>query len=174
MLLEGYSKNIFRAECNPSFESVHCIATLDSDVGEALPYLNSVLGGTEYFVDPPQVMFRAHGKIIKVAATEIAVNALKDEAEADKILEWLKSEINQAWENRNEITPKYDGIKTPQVFEILKLLPKNNCKECGLPTCMVFAAQASEGVKGSDDCPGLEPEAKQKLDDYLSQFNLDF
>ena len=35
MLLESYTKRIFRAECNPQFESLHCIASLDQDVSEA-------------------------------------------------------------------------------------------------------------------------------------------
>ncbi len=76
MLLNGYSKKIFRPECNPSFESVHCIATLDEDIFEALPYLNAELGGTQYYKDPPTVMFHAYGKIIKVSSREIAINAL--------------------------------------------------------------------------------------------------
>ena len=45
MLLKTYSRRLFRAECNPLFESLHCIAALDQDVSAALPYLNSVLGG---------------------------------------------------------------------------------------------------------------------------------
>ena len=80
MLLETYTKKIFRAECNPQFESLHCIARLDQDVSEALPYLNAVLGGFEYLKDPPAVMFRSRGRLITVHAREIAVNALKDEA----------------------------------------------------------------------------------------------
>jgi len=79
MLLSGYTKNIFRPECNASFESVHCVALLNEDVGDALPYLNAVLGGTQYLHDPPEVMFHHHGRIIKVGAREIAINALKDE-----------------------------------------------------------------------------------------------
>ena len=86
MLLKGYTKEISRPECNPSFQSLHCIAHLDQDIREALPYLNSVLGGFEYFKDPPAVTFRTRGKIITVHPREIAVNALKDEEEADKIL----------------------------------------------------------------------------------------
>jgi len=42
MLLESYKKEIFRAECNPGFEALHCFAHLDQDVGEAIPYLNAV------------------------------------------------------------------------------------------------------------------------------------
>jgi hypothetical protein len=41
MLLESYSKEIFRAECNPGFEALHCFAHLDQDVGEVIPYLNA-------------------------------------------------------------------------------------------------------------------------------------
>ncbi|MBW2113198.1 MAG: Fe-S cluster protein, partial [Deltaproteobacteria bacterium] len=89
MLLESYTKKIFRPECNPSFQSLHCIAALDQDITDALPYLNAVLGGFEYFKDPPAVTFRIQGKIIAVHPREIAVNALRDEEEAGKILEWL-------------------------------------------------------------------------------------
>jgi len=108
MLLQSYTKEIFRPECNPSFQSLHCIAHLGQDVSEALPYLNATLGGFEYLKDPPTVTFRVHGKLITVYSREIAVNALKDEEEADKILEWLRREINEAWDKRGEIEPKYE------------------------------------------------------------------
>jgi ArsR family metal-binding transcriptional regulator len=173
MLLESYTKRIFRAECNPQFESLHCIASLNQDVSEALPYLNAVLGGFEYLKDPPAVVFRSRGRLITVHGREIAINALNDEEEADKILDWLKREINQAWEKRAEIKPSTEGAPKPQVFEILKLLPRTNCRECGEPTCMVFAARAAEGVKGAADCPPLKAEARQRLEDYLGRFNFD-
>jgi ArsR family metal-binding transcriptional regulator len=152
---------------------MHCIATLGQDVSEVLPYLNAVLGGFEYLKDPPAVIFRSRGRLITVHGREIAINALQDEEEADKILEWLKREINQAWEKRAEITPSTEGAPRPQVFEILKLLPRTNCRECGEPTCMVFAARAAEGVKGAADCPPLKDEARQRLEEYLSRFKFD-
>ncbi len=174
MMLSGFtSKEIFRPECNPSFQSVHCVAHLKEDVREALPYLNAVLGGTQFFMDPPQVMFHHQGKIIKVAAKEIAVNALRDAEEADPILEWLKNEINDAWEKRDSITPSYTGKTKPRLIEVLKLLPKTNCKKCGLPTCMVFAAQVVEGGRGARQCPELKDDAGQKLNAYLAGFNFD-
>lgn len=138
MLLKSYAKEVFRAKCNPEFEAVHCIARLDQDVAPELPFLNAVLGGFEYLKDPPAVSFKVYGKLIKVDGHEIAVNALKDEAEADKILEWLKNEINNVWENRDHIKPSYEGVSKPKIIEILKLLPKTNCRECGQPTCMVL------------------------------------
>ncbi|KIX13108.1 (Fe-S)-binding protein [Dethiosulfatarculus sandiegensis] len=173
MLLESYRKEIFRPECNPNFQSLHCFAHLDQDVGEALPFLNAELGGYEYTREPPSVTFRTQGKIITVHPRLIAVNALKNEAEADKILKWLKREINQAWENRENIEPCYTGMPRPQVFEILKMLPKTNCKKCGQPTCMVFAAQAAEGGKEAGDCPELAQEQASCLDAYLNRFFAD-
>ena len=173
MLLNGYKKTIFRPECNPSFESVHCIAHLNEDVGEVLPYLNAVLGGTQYFNDPPEVMFHHHGKIIKVGTREIALNALKDEQEADRILEWLRSEINQTWKNRNEITPCYTGKTKPKLMEILRLLPRTNCKKCGKPTCMVFAAQVVDGGRGPEHCPELTASNRDRLVAYLDGFDFD-
>jgi ArsR family metal-binding transcriptional regulator len=173
MLLKGYAKEIFRPECNPSFQSLHCIAHLDQDISEALPYLNSVLGGFEYFKDPPAVTFRVHGKIITVHPREIAVNALKDEEEADKILKWLHREINEAWEKRGKIEPSYVGAPKPKVLEILRLLPLTNCRECRERTCMVFAAKIAEGTKGPEDCPHLEEEKRMKLQEYMEPFQFD-
>lgn len=173
MLLRSYRKEVFRPACNPSFQSLHCIAHLDQDVREALPYLNAVLGGFEYLKEPPAVTFKIHGKIVTVHAGEIAVNALKDEEEADKILEWLKEEINDAWDNRDRIIPSYTGAPKPQLLEILKRLPKTNCHECGQPTCMVFATLVAQGVKAPCDCPSMDEEHWQGLSDYLRPFDLD-
>ena len=173
MLLKGYRPEIFKPTCNSTFQSLHCIAHLDEDVGEALPYLNAVLGGDTYIKDPPSVTFNMHGKLVTVHSRKIAVNALRDEAEAHSILEWLKKEINDAWDNRATIVPKYDGKLKPHLLEIYKLLPKTNCRKCGQPTCMMFASLATEGIKGHADCPEMTAEDSEKLKEYLCRFRFD-
>lgn len=174
MLLETYKLEIFNSECMPGAMAVHCFAHLDQDVGEAIPYLNAVLGGFTYTKDPPSVTFKAQGKLITVHPKKIAINALKDEEEATKIVEWIKREINAAWENRKKIEPLYEAAPQPKIIEVLKLLPKTNCKECGQPTCMVFATQVAEGAKGPENCPPLDETKKQRLSNYLGQFHFDF
>ncbi|MBI5590243.1 MAG: Fe-S cluster protein [Deltaproteobacteria bacterium] len=171
MLLENYELEVFNSKCNPSAMSVHCFAHLGQDVSAALPYLNTLLGGFEYLRDPPSVTFKVQGKLITVHGRKIAVNALKDEAEARKIIEWLKREINDAWDRRDQIAPSVQATPRPGLLDILKLLPKTNCKACGEPTCMVFAARVAEGAKGSQDCPELIPDARSVLDGYLGQFH---
>jgi len=172
MLLESYRLEIFNNECMPGAMSVQCFAHLNQDVSEALPFLNAELGGFTYLKDPPSVTFRLHGKLLTVHSKKIAVNALKDEAEARKIIDWMKHEINNAWEQRHSITARYEGMPRPQVLQILKCLPKTNCRECGEPTCMVFATRVAEGAKASDDCPPMTTEAKQSLDDYMTGFSV--
>lgn len=171
MLLETYRLEIFNSECNPGAMAVHCFAHLDQDVSAALPYLNSVLGGFEYIPEPPSVTFKAQGKLITVHGRKIAVNALKDEAEARKIVAWLKREINDAWDKRDSITPSFEGAPRPQLIEILKLLPRTNCRECGEPTCMVFAARVAEGAKGIEACTPLAGEQRGRLEDYMRRFD---
>jgi len=173
MLVNNYRMEIFNNECMPSAMSVQCFAHLDQDVSLALPYLNAVLGGFEYIKEPPSVTFRAQGKLITVHGQKIAVNALKDENEPRKIVEWIIREINDAWEKRDEIEPCYEGLPRPKVIEILRLLPKTNCRECGATTCMVFASLVSEGVKGPEDCLPIGKDSKSKLNEYLSGFKLD-
>ena len=173
MLLEGYTKEMFRPKCNPSFVSVHCVAHLDQDISEVLPYLNTALGGGDYVKSPPCLTLHVHGKLISLHPREIYVNALNNEEEAEKILGWLKKEINEAWEKREEIQPTFDAPPAPQWLQILKLLPKTNCGKCGEPTCTVFALRAAEGVKGAEDCPELRDENKGKLVEYLGRFQFD-
>jgi len=173
MLLKNYTLEIFKSKCQSDAKGVHCFAHLEQDVSDALPYLNSVLGGFEYFSDPPAVTFRVQGKLITVHGQKIAVNALKDESEAKKIVEWLKNEINAAWEQKDSIEPSYKGMPKPGIMEILKLLPKTNCRECNEPTCMVFATKVAEGAKGSLDCPQMGDKQRGQLDTYMKQFNLD-
>jgi ArsR family metal-binding transcriptional regulator len=45
------------------------------------------------------------------------------------------------------------------VIDVLKHLPKTNCRQCGEPTCMVFAVRPTEGAKRTDACPELDAAA---------------
>ena len=173
MLVNEYQLEIVNNECMPSAMSVQCFAHLDEDIGEVLPYLNASLGGHTYTQNPPSITFKNQGKLITIYSKKIAINTLKDEKEARKIVEWIIREINDAWGKRDEIEPYYKEMPKPKVIEILKLLPKTNCRECGFPTCMVFSTLVAEGAKDSSDCPQIGKENKERLSDYMKTFQLD-
>jgi len=48
-------------------------------------------------------------------------------------------------------------------IQIFKLLPKTNCKECGVPTCLAFAMNLASGKAELDSCPYVSAEARAAL-----------
>lgn len=49
-------------------------------------------------------------------------------------------------------------------LDIYKLLPKTNCKECGVATCLAFAMQLAKKAVSVEKCPYVSAEAKVTLD----------
>ena len=50
-------------------------------------------------------------------------------------------------------------------IEIYKWLPKTNCGECGVPTCLAFAMGLAAGKSELSACPYVSDEAKEKLEE---------
>jgi ArsR family metal-binding transcriptional regulator len=169
MLLKSFQTKFVRPP-NPTAQHLRCFACFEDDISAALPYLNTVLKGHEFSLEPPSLTIKYPGKLITLTSREIAINIVKDQDEAREILEWLQGEINAAWERRAEITPNFQVAAAPRVLNILKLLPRSNCGACGQPTCMVFAVQVSQGAQGPGDCTQLDPENLGRLQEYLRPF----
>ncbi len=49
-------------------------------------------------------------------------------------------------------------------LEIYKQLPKTNCKDCGLPTCLAFAMKMATKQIALEKCPHVTAEAKAALE----------
>jgi hypothetical protein len=47
-------------------------------------------------------------------------------------------------------------IQLKNAMEIFKILPRTNCRDCRIPTCLAFAAAVFKGDKRLGDCPHLE------------------
>ncbi len=48
-------------------------------------------------------------------------------------------------------------------LDIFKLLPKTNCGDCGIPTCMAFAMKLAQKKAELSECPHASDEAKETL-----------
>ena len=48
-------------------------------------------------------------------------------------------------------------------IQIFKMLPKTNCGECGVPTCLAFAMNLASGKAELDACPYVSDEARESL-----------
>lgn len=59
-------------------------------------------------------------------------------------------------------------------LEIYKLLPKSNCRQCQVSTCLAFAAAIIKGQKRLNDCPHLDRNLIEQFDGkIIRQKNLE-
>ena len=166
---------IFRPKMDSSKEVLHAIATFQVDISPAFPYVNAELGGWDYDQTNQVLLLKlSDGKWITLHPQKIAIRGARDMEESHALLEWIKGQINDIYARRETITPRYVSQAGLKIMEILKLLPMTNCKLCGYPTCMAYAAALREGEIALEACQPLWEEKyrekREKLEVYLRSF----
>jgi len=176
MLLDRIDNfDIFRPKMDASKEVLHAIATFTADISPVFPYVNAELGGWDYNQANHVLLLKlADGKWITLHPQKIAIRGIRDLAEAHALLVWIQAQINDIYDRRDHITPRYVSQAGLKIMEILKLLPLTNCRACGYPTCMAYAAALREGEISLNDCPPLweekAREKREKLQVYLEGY----
>ncbi len=175
LLADIKSHEIFRPKMDATKEVLHSIATFDADISPAFPYINAELGGWDYDQTNQVLLLKlADGKWITLHPQKIAIRGARDIKESEALLKWIQGQINDIYERREEIEPRYTSQAGLKIMEILKLLPLTNCKLCGYATCMAYAAALREGEISLQDCPPLQEEKyrekQEKLQNYLENF----
>ena len=172
LLTRVINYEIFRPKMDAIRERLHSIATLADDISPVFPYLNAELGGWDYDQKNQVLLLKmSAGKWITLQAREIAIRGARDIEESKALLEWIKGQINDIYDRRDLITPRFTSQASLKVIEILKLLPMTNCKVCGYTTCMAYATALREGEITLQDCLPLTEdkyqEKREKLQSYL-------
>ena len=167
--------DIFRPKSDARKEVLHGIATFTADISPAFPYVNAELGGWDYDQTNQVLLLKlSDGKWITLHSQKIAIRGIRDLEEAQALLTWIPTQINDIYEQRETIAPRYVSQAGLKVMEILKLLPMTNCKACGYAACMAYAAALREGEIRLEDCPPLWEdnyrEKREKLQAYLESF----
>lgn len=168
-LIEEYEIELHEPPCLPGAPVYAAKARIPDDVSEVMPYLNAVLDHTLYGGDKQFLVWQDEERKYALRPHELAVSTIWNREQAEELVEKAVAMINGIWERRDEITPDHTRKTIPKVLDILKLLPRTNCKECGLQSCMAFAAELVEGTCRLEDCPYLleddNAEALQGLKD---------
>jgi ArsR family metal-binding transcriptional regulator len=145
---------------------------LPTDISTSFPYLNTVLNETLYDHENSILIGTNNQRRYAFRPHEIQAGMVKDPSEAPKIADEVIELVNRVWEEHEHITPRLKERKLPTVYEIYKLLPGTNCKECGYPTCLACAADMRNGVISLEECPLLSnPEYKQNREQILTLFS---
>ena len=164
MRIENYDLDVFTPPCEPGAERFAAIAHLTIDISDVFPYLNSILSGAVYHPAAKALTWKKAGHNITFNAYEIATSNTEDRQIADKEIKGLVDLVNRTWERRDEITPSTEVRRRPTPMAIYKFLPQSNCKECGEPTCWIYASRLATSQKTLADCPLLaKPENAANL-----------
>jgi ArsR family metal-binding transcriptional regulator len=155
MFLSYYTVRLVLSDCCPSSQEVNALVDLYEDISEVFPYLNTVLKGLQYDHDEKTLTVKIEGRLITFRPRQIAVTKLADQNEAKSVIEELKEIVNDTYTNRDHIKPIYHTRSMPRPLDIYKLLPGNNCKECGELTCLAFALNLVNDKVRLIQCPLL-------------------
>ncbi len=133
--------------------------SIPSDISASFPYLNSALDDTYYDHENSILIGVNNRRRYAFRPHEIQGGMVTDHTQASSIADEVIEFVNRIWAGRDGINPSLRERKLPPVYDIYQLLPKTNCKECGYPTCLAFAAAMRKEEVSLETCPVLS-EAK--------------
>ena len=128
---------------------------LDRDVSSLFPFINAEVDDALYYDNPAHVRFLLDGFRCFLYPDTVAVHFFESRAAAKEFIPGFLDFLNAVHGRKKDIRPNHNQIRHIPVTDILKILPKNNCKKCGYPTCVAFAADMARGRAISDKCPDL-------------------
>ena len=155
LLIEQFDLEILTPACDPGTERYTAKANLAADISEVLPYLNTTLPGATYHPAAQALIWRKTGHSYAFHAHEIAISNIEDRSGAESEMTKAVALVNGTWDRRSEITPSTASRQRPTAMAVYKLLPRTNCKQCGEPTCFVFAGKLVVAQQHLADCPPL-------------------
>jgi DNA-binding CsgD family transcriptional regulator/ArsR family metal-binding transcriptional regulator len=133
-----------------------------ADLSPLFPYVNGSVKGARYFDNPERIQFLFEGVQTTLFAQEIIAAAFKDHDHVLKFGENLLCFLNELFEKRHSIQPDYRKSKNLSALDVYKILPRTNCRACGLPSCLAFAGALSTGKATVRQCPGLGKPMEEK------------
>jgi ArsR family metal-binding transcriptional regulator len=127
--------------CLADASKIRFHARASADLSPVLPYLNAVLPKAVYNPTSQSLTLYRDYRSICLQGSLITGAKADDTEDARSILDWLRVLISDTWERRSETTPSYDRRECLTPLPVFELLPRTNCRACGLLTCLAFAVE---------------------------------
>jgi len=158
-LIDTFESQLAEAACLPGSGIFTAQVVLPDDISDFFPYLNAVLDDTWYDHENKVLIGILNERRCAFRPGEILISGIYDSAQVPEIIRDIIDEVNKIWDKKEDITPSFVERTVPAVMDIYKCLPKTNCRQCGYPTCLVFAAQLREGLASIEQClPLADPQ----------------
>lgn len=167
-LIKSYTiKAIDTIVCLPGTGILRLLMEVDADLSGLLPYINGYIKKARYLPKINWIRFPFQGFPEKkgnwnvaIKNNEIIIAKFNSNEEAKAIADELVNFLNYLNSIKADLKPNYTEWNPPKVFDILPLLPKTNCKKCGLQSCMAFATKLAEGEVEVDQCSELPKDSE--------------
>jgi ArsR family metal-binding transcriptional regulator len=158
-LIKSFDMKLATPECHPGSQWYRAQVELHDDISDVLPYLNAELEGCDYHHTAKVLLWKNNGKKYAFRPREIAVDPVECGDEGRGLVGDIIDTVNDIWCRRGEIKPDFEGKKPPpSVLALYKLLPGSNCRGCGFPTCMAYAAALRSDPEKASLCAYLPEE----------------
>lgn len=132
------------------------VAKPSRPIDAVLPLLNAMLPNViSYNPRASALVLRRKPGFITLLADILYITQVKDVDEGLELLNALRDLLNQSWQARETIEPRYEERRTPRPLDVWELLPRTNCRACGEATCMAFGIALLEARRRVDECPPL-------------------
>ena len=169
-LIKDYEFKIIEAGCSPGSGRYGLQVDTTDDISPVFPYLNATLAETRYDHKHCILIWKEKEQAYALRPHEIKIvreGGIDDPLQAREFVDNIVRRLNSVWQDRERITPCFTEKMRPSVIDILKLLPRTNCKGCGYLTCLAYAADLHEGKTSLERCSALNmpeyAENRQKL-----------
>ncbi len=129
---------------------------------ELFPYINREISGAKMYRHPSMVIFRLEANRIRLYPDTAVSGPFEKREHAHALAQELMDWFNDIHARRDQISPNHDFVVHTAPTRILRILPKNNCGQCGHKTCMAFAAFVSRNRVDISTCPHLAPPIASK------------
>ena len=127
----------------------------DNDLSPLFPYINAVADRSQLYEKPVYIKFIFEKRLCAFYAEEGAFTPIGDMDQALEFLQRLFNFIEDISKRSGSIIPSHKKFKPSSALDIYRLLPGSNCRSCGYPTCMAFAAALSRQHTSIVNCPHL-------------------
>jgi ArsR family metal-binding transcriptional regulator len=161
-LITDYRFELIEDHHSPGSGRYGVRVTLSADISASFPYLNTVLDDALYDHKNSILVGVNNRRRYAFRPHEIQAGMVKDPSEVPSIVDEVVGLVNRVWSERELIAPSFRERKQPAVYDIYKLLPRTNCRECGYSTCLACAAEIRNGLTSLERCSLLsKPEYTQ-------------
>jgi ArsR family metal-binding transcriptional regulator len=141
--------------CLADSSKIRVVAELDSDVGEVLPYLSAALKDVVFNPDEKTLIFKKGDIRFTFRRNAITATKLRDVEAAYEELGRVVNSINDVWERRAAITPRFERGVRLTALQLCKGFPATNCRDCSEPSCLSFAEKLLSGKTSVLACKPL-------------------